>query len=276
MLCQYKLGTYGGHSLFNNTFAMPAMKKRKLTDPKSFSQVKKARLLMSLSKLKYRKRPSVSARASIPLISRDPFPREVRRKLTWNGDVAYRAPGTTSDAILIKLNSLYDPDYTNILGNGQPMYFDQLCSATGPYQNYRVNSWKMKVTIYNLTPDEAGTVSVPLNFYFTQGATSSTDVDTFTELISQGGVQTDLIGPQNTTFAMKEFYLNGSMKDYIPKGTVNDDDWTGTYGTDPAKIVYAAIGVKNANGAGASQLKYYIKVSAEFDATFYARDGQAS
>lgn len=253
------------------------MVKRKVCMSGDIAAAKQTSLLQAYKRRKYSRSrrlaaPRPSARPLISLITKDPFPREIRRKITWLGDPVYRAPGTTSDSLLIKLNSLYDPDYNNVFGNTQPLYFDQLCSATGPYQKFRVNSWKAKVTIYNLTPDEAGTVAVPLNFAMTQGAVSSTDVDTFTELINQPGVMTELIGPQNTTFAMQSFWMNGSVKDYIPKYTSKDDDYIGDYGTDPAKLIYLAIGVKNANGAGASTLKYYLKVAVEFDITMFARD----
>ena len=30
-------------------------------------------------------------------------------------------------------------------------FFDQLLSATGPYQNFRVNAWKGKITLVNVS-----------------------------------------------------------------------------------------------------------------------------
>ena len=59
------------------------------------SKAKMTSLLQSLKRRKiYRKkrRTGVSALARLPKISRDPFPREWRTKLTWNPDTAYLAP----------------------------------------------------------------------------------------------------------------------------------------------------------------------------------------
>ena len=35
-------------------------------------------------------------------------------------------------------------------GNKQPLYYDALLSASGPYKNYKVNSWRTTYTIEQL------------------------------------------------------------------------------------------------------------------------------
>lgn len=47
------------------------------------------------------------------------------------------------------LNGLYDPDLTYT--GHQPMYFDQLVSALGPYYRYTVHDVQIKLTLTNMT-----------------------------------------------------------------------------------------------------------------------------
>lgn len=61
------------------------------------------------------------------------------------------------------LNSLYDPDATGV--GHQPLYFDQMVTATGPYQRFRVLSVNVKFTVTNISADP-----VLFAFYFQPGA----------------------------------------------------------------------------------------------------------
>ena len=50
----------------------------------------------------------------------------------------------------VKYNSLYDFDNgTGDLGNKQPLYFDTLLTASGPYKQFKVHSWKATWTFIN-------------------------------------------------------------------------------------------------------------------------------
>ena len=51
----------------------------------------------------------------------------------------------------VLLNSVYDFDKSsgNYFGNKQPLYYDQLLAASGPYKNYKVISWVTTYTIMN-------------------------------------------------------------------------------------------------------------------------------
>jgi len=217
-----------------------------------------------------KKRSGVSALARLPKISKDPFPREFRTKLTWNADVGYLAPGASSTYTIIQLNSLYDPDNTNNLGNFQPLMFDQLLSATGPYQKFRVNGWKGKCTIINASAND-GTVAIPIDVYYKQGAISNTDVDTWAEVQSQPGVQTMIVGPPGSDSSTKTFYFNGKLTDYIP-ATADAEDFVGTYSSNPTVPIYGAVAIKNAKGGSVTSVTAFVKVSVEFDVTVYAQD----
>lgn len=194
--------------------------------------------------------------------------------MTWNADTAYLAPGTTTAYTVIALTGLYDPDNSNNLGNFQPMFFDQLLSATGPYQNYRVNGWKGKMTIINGTANDGG-VAIPLDVYYKQGLTNVVDGDTWAEVQSQPGVQTLLVGPPGSDSSTRTMYFNGRLDDYIAKNA-DGEDFKGAYNSNPTQPVYGSIAFKNAKVASTGSITVFLKVSIEFDITVYSQDGVQS
>jgi len=44
--------------------------------------------------------------------------------------------------VQVKPNDMYDYDNTGEAGNKQPLYYDALLSASGPYKQYKTISWK--------------------------------------------------------------------------------------------------------------------------------------
>ncbi len=184
------------------------------------------------------------------------------------------APGTTNGAVLIRVNDIYDPDVSNVFGNDQPLFTDQLMSATGPYNAFYVNSWKCKFELCNASGAGGGSAGdLALDGYLVQGATSSTDVDTFAELAASPGRQTFLVGPRSGA-PMKTLYINGSQSAITP--AYADADHTGAYNATPAKPIYVALGLKNAYTTDTGTIQCYIKVTVEFDVTFMQRDAIAS
>lgn len=220
------------------------------------------------------KKSGVSARALVPKITKDPFPPEFRTKITWRGPASVSG-GANSIVTQYNLNALYDPDATNADGTGLPEYLTQICSGTGPYKKYRVIGWKAKVLLLNVSGTEADGSVIPLEVSMAQGFFDLTDDDTYAEVYSLPGVQTGLLTPSATTHAIREFNMNGKLKDYVPKGTADDEDYCGQVGVNsslPAKIVNLAVAVRNPYGAGSANIKYWHKITIEFDVIFYSRD----
>lgn len=85
--------------------------------------------------------------ANLPLY-RSPFPTNKIVNFYYNG-TAGRAPATPTDLIQVACNDAYDFDYTNVLGNIQPLYYDTLLTATGPYTTFQVLEWDITWTIVN-------------------------------------------------------------------------------------------------------------------------------
>lgn len=247
------------------------------------ASAKMTSLLQALKRRKvYVKRRSTLAKRGIsakPLISKfaqHPFPREWRTKITWDPSTALLTPGSNQAAYVIRLNDLFDPDYSNVFGNGQPLFTDQMISATGPYQRFRVDGWKVKIILANASPAGTNANTMPLDVYMCQGANNATDVDTFGELVSSPGTITDMLGGTGSCKDVKEYYLNGRTTAYVPPGTAKDDDYIGDYNTSPAKPLFLGIGFKNADVTDSAALKIHVKIQVEYDVVFFARDAVAS
>lgn len=250
--------------------------KRQLSATSPYSQEMRIAKKVRSSKLKrsrkWRRRQPVSARALVPRILKDPFPPEWRTKLTWAPSTYLMAPGTTNGCLVIRVNDIYDPDVSNVLGNDQPLYTDQILSATGPYQLFHVNSWKAKITLCNVSGSGGGSSGdLALDGYVIQGGTSSTDVDTFAEDQFSAGRQTFMLGPKTASGNMKTIYFNGSQRAYTPAS--KDIDACGTYGASPSKPIFLSVGLKNAFTTDTGTIQCYIKVVVEYDVTFMHRDG---
>lgn len=228
------------------------------------------------ARLGAKKRSSVNAKRLTSRITKDPFPRETRTTITWKSPLKYFAAGAISYVEQVALNGLYDPDYTNGLGNGQPQYFDQLLSATGPYQKYKVLGWKCKITIINVSPSEPDGSYVPLDCIIAQGVRNAVDIDTFDELEGSPGTMVDVIGPAMSTQGQKTFYINGKLTDYVPAERADDNDYSGSYNANPTKPLYLSIGLKNPYPSTTTNIKFLMKVQMECDVVFYERDGIVS
>lgn len=227
---------------------------------------------------KAKKRSGPSTRKQIATISKEPFPSEWRTSLTWDPACLLLAPGAQNGAAYCSLNNLYDPDAAgNWFSNGQPLFFDQILSATGPYQKFRVNGWKAKIVLCNASTAGGGSSgAVAVDCIVNQGAVSTTDIDTYTELASTPGRRRVFLSPRDGSQSMQTIYMNGKLKDFV-KPTENDDDYCGTYNTSPANLLYLSIGAANAYTTDVTGLlQLYIKVIIQFDVTLYARDGVTS
>lgn len=216
-----------------------------------------------------------STRALVSKISLHPYPQEYKTTITWCPPTALLIAAATNACFQVRVNDLYDPDQTNILGNGQALYTDQMMSATGPYQSYRVNSWKAEWHIQNVSSATSEGSAMALDLYLTQGAVSSTDTDTFAEVQNTPGVVTTLLGVPGTPQAYKVLNLNGRLADYVQSSI--DANYNGAYNASPSNVIYMALAVKNGYPADAGTgVKIYVKLKMEFDVTFYARDAVTS
>lgn len=133
----------------------------------------------------YRLRKKIRKMGRIPRTFKTlgPFPKVMNTTLVYkNPSVNVTSAGISSyNYCNFALNSMFDFDQTNIIGNKQPLFYDQLLSIDGPYKNYKVNAWKTTIKFINLS-DKAMFV------YYDGNLTALTETDQLNEVQNRRGV----------------------------------------------------------------------------------------
>lgn len=115
-----------------------------------------------------------------------PFPNKLATTLLYRSvpiqQVGSGAAGTY--LLQVALNDLFDFDYSNVLQNKQPLFYDQLFSATGPYQRLECKSWRTRITVIN-------TGAEPLSVYWNGKGTTVgvSEEDTLAEVTNRAYMQ---------------------------------------------------------------------------------------
>ena len=134
-----------------------------------------------------------------------------------------------------RLNSLFDFDFENRFNDKQPLYFDTLLTATGPYRQYKVNAWKTTFKIVNMDATRA------LAIYYDSGAVNNgTDADTYSEMKNRPGVISRILTPLSGSRAITTISRFQTLKQCVAS-TSNDLNYTGTYGGNPTIPIYGSL-----------------------------------
>lgn len=213
-------------------------------------------------------------RATIPI---NPFPAVYRTKITYAPPGSQYSPGFNSTVIQFQLTNLYNPDFNTAVGGGQPLFFDQLCSSTGPYKQFKVLGWRGKFTLVNLGGIREDTPSTGTQdcyeILWQQGYELSAEGDTNAELQSAPNLQRHLLpSTLNGSASQKVIYFQGRTKDFFAE-TVDDSTLVGNYAGTPAIVVYGSLGIRS---LGSKLITMGIQVTIEFDVEFFSQDGAAS
>lgn len=181
----------------------------------------------------------------------------------------------TNTAIgLLRLNSIFDFDVNNAFGNQKPLQFAQLLSSTGPYKSFRVNSWKVKFVVDNVTAAGA-TTNWGIEVVVAQGAFLQTDIDTWSELISYPNVQRKMLQGHTANYSRCVMEMNGKVEDFASNKEL-DADFIGSYIADPTQVIFGAIGINNFYNPLLLAVNANVLIYAEFEVTLYDTDGVIS
>lgn len=173
---------------------------------------------------------------------------------------------TTGTGVHFVPNSLYAP----LSGGHQPYYFDQLCSASGPYTKYKVIGFKCRITVVNSTAN-----AVPL--HFVTKLTNTTDSYSISnklleDVLEKPGARMDVVpssGTQSTVVNIDvpdlSVLFNWSREQY----TADTIQTVGSYGTNPTSLVGLNLAVSNAWSTSALAVNCTVEIW--FDTVFTER-----
>lgn len=197
-----------------------------------------------------------------------PFPPTLRAKLTYTDNFTLASAAITGNCNNVgtyNLNGLFDVDAG--AGGHQPLGFDQLCSANGPYYRYKVIGVEIDVTFVNPSADTATVCCVNIRNPGSAFTLAGNNYSTIAE--KQQCV---------TKFCNKNGNEKVRIKKYFPMHTLinitksqYDNDMTSfsaQYSANPASIPQCEIGMCNPR-AGASDVFAMFKIN--YTVEFYQR-----
>lgn len=163
---------------------------------------------------------------------------------------------------------IYDYDFSNVVGNKQPLYFDQIFTATGPYRSWKVNAWKTKIKVINLS-DKV------FNVYWEGGSLAGvTDLDTPIEMKNRPGVQYKMLTAQGNAKPYCEFTSYRTTKGCIPQYA--GQEIVGSYDAGPSKRCVQTLLIEHLDGVIGVSQNYAVQIETVFYVTAYERDASQS
>lgn len=174
--------------------------------------------------------------------------------------------GAATGTLSVKPNSAYDFDNGTSFGNKQPLYYDSLFSASGPYKNYKVDSWTTTYTIVNMA-------DVPVTVFALPPISATGEIDSLAEADNFPGVKRLYLTAKTGSKSHGTLSIVGNVRDVYTSAST-DLGFVGAYNTDPAYLVYQGLFFASADGTTA--LNCYIAVRHVMHTTCQVVDAVAS
>lgn len=192
---------------------------------------------------KYTRKPRKTIR-KIPRPLGQPFPKVMNTTLVYkNSSTNLASSGLLPyQAVTWANNNMYDFDTSNVLGNKQPLYYDQLLSVDGPYKNYKVNGWKTTIKLINLSDR-------PLFVFFEPSTFSYFEADTPIEIENRKGVQERLLTSASNAKPIAYFSKYTSLKSVAPKTISQGENYQAPYNANPQQQIYSSLVWKTIDGS---------------------------
>jgi len=185
--------------------------------------------------------PKDLAMYALMSVSPNPFPRLKNITLQWRGQGNVVSVAAASTYYRLRVNDCYNPDYDSAFGVGQPQYWDQLTSTTGPYRSYRVNRWSVVWQVMNTTTLDAGGLTQnlsPLEVLIASHP-ASTDCDTLAEIRARTDLTRVMLSPPGSETSRCDIIVGGSIKEF--QGLFGSPTSFTNYAASPANVVYQTI-----------------------------------
>jgi len=230
--------------------------KRKATDAPTKSKTFSKRIKSSS------KTGRVSAKSTTLASFPSPFPPTKFVTFEYSNGLGLRIPVSNTEVVNFAPNDMYDFDRTiGWLGNKQPLFFDALLSANGPYRFFKVISWVTEFTIINRG-------AAPITLWLTN-AQLAADIDTVAEVDNLPGVVKKFVDVTGG-MSMVTIKHSGNIKD-TAASYVGDITNSGTYSSSPSNSVQGSLVLYSS-----SSLNYEIAVKHRAYTQLLVLDAQAS
>lgn len=161
---------------------------------------------------------------------------------------------------ITKPNDMYDYDGSGDAGNKQPLYFDTLLTASGPYKQYKVISWKTTYWFVN-------TSVCAVDIFVSPPIAASSEFDSLAEADNFPGVKRLRLTPGTGSKSYGTLTVTGNVKDVFPT-YANDSVFVGAYNGSPGTIVYQNILVRGSDGTTAPSVYWSVKHEAYTELNF--------
>lgn len=191
--------------------------------------------------------------AASTTLARSAGPFTGKKLVTFLYENALRTAANATPLIVMstKCNSAYDYDNGGYFGNKQPLYYDSLLTAAGPYRQYKVKSWKTTYTIINTTDN-------PITVWAIPPTSAAAEVDTVVEVDNWPGVKRLYLTAKAGSQSKGTITVTGNIADVYPD-LQQDAGMVGGYGGDPASLVYGGLVVETADGSTSAVVDVAVK-----------------
>lgn len=170
-----------------------------------------------------------------------PFPRSKTVNLIYENGLSYVNSAGSFYNYSVMLNSAYDFDKGTVLGNKQPLYFDSVLSASGPYKFFKVKSWKTTWTFMNHG-------AKPITVWISPPVSGTGEVDSAAEYDNFPGVKRLYLTEAGGSKTTGTCIVTGNIADVYKAGQ-QDFSFYGGYGNDPSYTIYGGFGVQSSDGS---------------------------
>lgn len=194
------------------------------------------------------------------------FPDKLRTRLRYADTIALNGSAVNN---VFRMNSLYDPDLTNV--GHQPCWYDQLCNSVGsaPYYKYRVLGSKIKVTFTTSSAPSLAAANVCPTLVFIDGSNvASLTYGSATGVMENSGSKYAILQDKSGGNNSKTLTLTYSPQKDLGL-SAGDDTIGAAYNANPSAVYYAHVG-KIDQGASASNTQIYVEI--EYYVEFFQRN----
>lgn len=214
----------------------------------------------------YKKRTATNRPGRVLGLTRNDFgfPDRLSTKLIYGDVITLTVPAGGVQYNAFRLNSLYDPDLTNV--GHQPQWFDQLANV---YGKYRVKGSKITVTFMTGQESTSAATVGPWMVGITTSSSSVLNASSYQTLTEDANGVSTILGSKSGGNNVKTV-----SNTYTPMRDLgidpNDDTLAAGTGSNPVNIFYGHVWAKDVFGSGnASYITLQVKM--EFTCEFFNR-----